>query len=172
MLFRSVDPRRFGDYAGRGYLKEKNEEAYAKVFTVHYPDEEREAARGLRRAPCYDRMKAMGAVFGTVFGWERTNWFAPLGYVLSEADLARPDVLLNHNHPTVPGEAIREKWSFRRSNYFEHVGAECRNVSENAGLLDMSAFAKCRISGAGAEAWLDALCRNHASVTNGQSTWS
>ncbi len=36
-----VDPRRFGPYASRGYLKEKNEEAYAKVFTVHYPDEER-----------------------------------------------------------------------------------------------------------------------------------
>ena len=74
-----VDPRRFGDYAGRGYLIEKNEEAYAKVFTVHYPDEEREAGRALRRTPCYDRMKALGAVFGSVFGWERPNWFAPEG---------------------------------------------------------------------------------------------
>ena len=36
-----VDPRRFGPYADAGYLIEKNEEAYAKVFTVHYPDEER-----------------------------------------------------------------------------------------------------------------------------------
>ncbi len=167
-----VDPRRFGDYAGHGYLKEKNEEAYAKVFTVHYPDEEREAARGLRRAPCYDRMKAMGAVFGTVFGWERPNWFAPAGYALSDADLARPDVLLNHNHPINPGEAIREKWSFRRSNYFEHVGAECRNVSENAGLLDMSAFAKCRISGAGAETWLDALLTNAVPKKVGRVTLS
>ena len=167
-----VDPRRFGDYAGRGYLIEKNEEAYAKVFTVHYPDEEREAARGLRRAPCYDRMKVMGAVFGTVFGWERPNWFAPQGYALSDAELDRPDVLLNHNHPTVAGEAIREKWSFRRSNYFEHVGAECRNVSENAGLLDMSAFAKCRISGAGSEAWLDGLLTNVVPKKTGRVTLS
>ena len=167
-----VDPRRFGEHAGRGYLKEKNEETYAKVFTVHYPDEEREAARGLRRAPCYDRMKAMGAVFGTVFGWERPNWFAPPGYALGEADLARPDVLLNHNHPINPGEAIREKWSFRRSNYFEHVGAECLNVSENAGLLDMSAFAKCRISGAGAEAWLDTLLTNAVPKKVGRVTLS
>ena len=36
-----VDPRRFGPYASRGYLKAKNEEAYANVFTIHYPDEER-----------------------------------------------------------------------------------------------------------------------------------
>ena len=156
-----VDPRRFGDYAGRGFLIEKNEEAYAKVFTVHYPDEEREAARALRRTPCYDRMKALGAVFGSVFGWERPNWFAPAGYALSEADLDRPDVLLNHNHPlTAGGEPIREKWSFRRSNYFEPVGNECRHVHEKVGLQDMSAFAKCEIAGPGAEAWLDGLLTN------------
>ena len=156
-----VDPRRFGDYAGRGYLKQKNEEAYAKVFTVHYPDEERTAARPLRRTPCYDRMKALGAVFGSVFGWERPNWFAPPGYALTAADLAKTDVLLNENHPeAAPGEAIREKWSFRRTNWFEIVGAECRHVHEKVGLLDMTAFAKFEVSGPGAEAWLDGLLTN------------
>ena len=40
-----VDPRRFGDYATKGYLRAKNEEAYANVFTIHYPDEERAADR-------------------------------------------------------------------------------------------------------------------------------
>lgn len=156
-----VDPRRFGDYAGRGYLKQKNEEAYAKVFTVHYPDEERTAARPLRRTPCYDRMKALGAVFGSVFGWERPNWFAPPGYALTAADLAKTDVLLNENHPeAAPGEAIQEKWSFRRTNWFEIVGAECRHVHEKVGLLDMTAFAKFEVSGPGAEAWLDGLLTN------------
>lgn len=155
-----VDPRRFGTYADEGYLIEKNEEAYAKVFTVHYPDEEREAARPLRQTPCYDRMKALGAVFGSVFGWERPNWFAPEGYELSEADLDKPETLLNHNHPDVPGAPIREKWSFRRSNYFEHVGNECRHVTEKVGIQDMSAFAKCLISGPGAEEWLGRLLSN------------
>ena len=167
-----VDPRRFGDYAGRGFLIEKNEEAYAKVFTVHYPDEEREAGRALRRTPCYDRMKALGAVFGSVFGWERPNWFAPEGYTLSDADLDKPDVLLNDNHPVVPGEAIREKWSFRRSNYFEHVGNECRHVHEKLGIQDMSAFAKCEISGPGAEAWLDQLLTNAVPKKVGRVTLS
>lgn len=167
-----VDPRRFGDYAGRGFLIEKNEEAYAKVFTVHYPDEEREAGRALRRTPCYDRMKALGAVFGSVFGWERPNWFAPEGYALSEADLDKPDVLLNDNHPVVEGEPIREKWSFRRSNYFEHVGNECRHVHEKVGIQDMSAFAKCEISGPGAEAWLDELLTNAVPKKVGRVTLS
>ncbi len=131
-----VDPRRFGDYATKSFLKEKNEEAYANVFTVHYPDEEREAARPLRTTPCYDRLKAMGAVFGQKFGWERANWFAP------------------------EGVAAEDHWSFRRSNWFEYVGAEVANVTTNCGLLDMSAFAKCRIEGPGAEAFLENLIAN------------
>ncbi len=131
-----VDPRRFGEYATRGYLVAKNEEAYASVFTVHYPDEERPAGRPLRQAPCYDRMKALGAVFGQKFGWERPNWFAPEGI------------------------AQEDHWSFRRSRWFGPVCDEARNVQENVGILDMTAFAKCRVSGPGAEAFLDHLVAN------------
>ncbi|MEX2495437.1 MAG: FAD-dependent oxidoreductase [Woeseia sp.] len=139
-----VDPRRFGDYASKAYLKKKNEEAYANVFTIHYPDEEREAGRPLRTAPCYGRMKERGAVFGQKFGWERPNWFAPE---------AVPQV---------------DHWSFRRSKWFEHVGNECRNVAENAGVLDMTAFAKARVSGPGAEAFLDHLVANRLPKKEGR----
>ena len=156
-----VDPRRFGPHVTRGYLRRKAEEAYANVFSVHYPDEERAAARPLKRSPCYARMRDLGAVFGSVYGWERPNWFAPAGYGLDEADLAKPDTLLRDNHPPLrAGEQAREKWSFRRSNYFPFVGAECRHVAENAGLLDMTAFAKFEVSGPGAETWLDGLFAN------------
>jgi dimethylglycine dehydrogenase len=156
-----VDPRRFGPYASKGYLKEKNEEAYANVFTMHYPEEERAAARPLKRTPCYDRMKDLGAVFGSVYGWERPGWFAPKGYALLEKDLDRPDVLLNHNHaaPTEDGRIV-EKWSFRRSNAFRFVGEECRNVMDNVALQDMSAFAKMEVSGPGARVWLDSILAN------------
>lgn len=143
-----VEPRRYGDYASKAYLKAKNEEAYANVFTVHYPDEERPAARPLRTSPCYERMGDLGAVFGQKFGWERPNWFAPKG-------VARVD-----------------DWSFRRSAWFEHVGAECRNVMENVGLLDMTAFAKCRVSGPGAEAFLDRLVANKLPKRSGRLTLS
>jgi dimethylglycine dehydrogenase len=116
-------------------------------------------------------MKDLGAVFGSVYGWERPNWFAPKGYALSEADLAKPDVLLNENHPAVAeGERPREKWSFRRSNYFQFVGDECRNVHDNVGLMDMSAFAKCEVSGPGAESWLNSVLTNSAPNTTGRVT--
>jgi dimethylglycine dehydrogenase len=156
-----VDPRRFGPYATRGYLKAKNEEAYANVFTPHYPDEERAAARPLKRTPCYDRMKDLGAVFGSVYGWERPGWFAPRDYALSKEELDSPDVLTNHNYapPTDDGRIV-EKWSFRRSNYFKFVGEECRNVMSNVALQDMSAFAKMEVSGPGARDWLETILAN------------
>ena len=131
-----VIPHRFGPYTSKAFLRTKNEEAYAHVFTTHFPDEERQAARPLRTAPCYDRMKDLGAVFGQKYGWERPNWFAPKG---------TPQV---------------DDWSFRRSNWFEHVGNECKNVQQNVGILDMTAFAKCRISGPSAEVFLDNLVAN------------
>ena len=166
-----VDPRRFGPYAQAGYLIEKNEEAYAKVFTIHYPDEERVAARPLRQTPCYSRMKDLGAVFGSIYGWERPNWFAPQGYGLERG---RPRqarrAAQREPSPRGEGERPREKWSFRRSNYFEFVGAECRNVHENVGLQDMSAFAKFEVSGPGAESWLNSILTNRVPKAIGRVT--
>ncbi len=131
-----VEPRRFGDYATKGYLQAKNEETYANVFVTHFPDEEREAGRPLRTAPCYDRLKEMGAVFGQRFGWERANFFATDG---------------------MPQE---DDWSFRRSRWFEAIREEVANVTTSVGVLDMTAFAKCQISGPGAEKFLDYLVAN------------
>ena len=146
-----MTPAASGRTPARGYLRVKNEEAYTSVFTVHYPDEERVAARPLKRAPCYERMKALGAVFGTVYGWERPNWFAPAE--LRPTQRGGPCQIrcaAQRQPPACRARAsgLREKWSFRRSNYFGFVGIECRNVHENVGLLDMSAFGEIRGFGA------------------------
>ena len=139
-----VEPRRFGAYADRDYLRKKNEEAYAHVFIIHYPDEERPAARPLKTAPCYERLRQKGAVFGQKFGWERPNWFAT-------GDMKQED-----------------HWSFRRSRWFEAVKREVLHVHAAAGLLDMTPFAKCRIAGPGAAAWLDWMLANRLPAKNGQ----
>lgn len=131
-----IDPRRFGPYANKAYAKAKNEEAYEHVFIIHYPDEERPAARPAKTSPCHDRLDARGAVWGQRYGWERPNWFAP-------KDVEGKDV-----------------WSFRRTNYFEHVGNECRAVRERAGLIDITSFSKFLVSGPGAEAALDRCVAN------------
>ena len=138
-----VEPRRFGDYVTKDYLIAKNEETYANVFVIHYPDEERPAGRPLRTAPCYERMREKGAVFGQRFGWERPNWFATDG--MEQVD----------------------DWSFRRSKWFEAIRKEVANTTENVGLLDMTAFAKCCISGPGAEAFLDFMVANNVPQKTG-----
>lgn len=140
----ALDPRRFGAYANRNYLKAKNEETYENVFVIHYPDEERPAARPAKTSPCHDRLDARGAVWGQRYGWERPNWFAP------------------------EGVERRDEWSFRRSNYFKHVGEECRALRERVGLIDLSSFSKFEVEGPGAETWLDRLVANRLPSRTGR----
>lgn len=132
----AVDPRRFGPYTSKRYVVTKNEETYRNVFTIHFPDEERGDARPAKTSPVYDKLDRLGAVWGQKYGWERANWFAPSGV------------------------ARREQWSFRRTNYFEHVGNECRLMRERVGVIDLGPFTKHEVSGPGAEAWLDGLVAN------------
>jgi dimethylglycine dehydrogenase len=132
----AVDPRRYGPYTSKRYVVVKNEETYRNVFVIHYPDEERADARPAKTSPIYDKLARMGAVFGQRYGWERANWFAP------------------------PGVEAKDRWSFRRSNYFPHVGAEALRLRRGVGVIDLSPFTKHEVSGPGAEAWLDGLVAN------------
>jgi dimethylglycine dehydrogenase len=106
------------------------------VFVIHFPDEERADARPAKTSPVYDKLARMGAVFGQRYGWERANWFAP------------------------PGVEPKDRWSFRRSNYFEHVGNEARRLRERVGIIDLTPFTKHEVTGPGAESWLDGLVAN------------
>src|SRR5437879_7455983 len=127
----AVDPRRFGEYTSKRYVVKKNEETYRNVFVIHFPDEERPDARPAKTSPVYDKIDRLGAVWGQRYGWERANWFAP------------------------PGVERKDRWSCRRSNYFEHVANECRRMREGVGVIDLTPFTKHAGTGAGAEAWLD-----------------
>ncbi|MDB6090071.1 MAG: dimethylglycine dehydrogenase [Gammaproteobacteria bacterium] len=132
----AVDPRRFGAYTSKRYVVKKNEETYRNVFVIHFPDEERADARPAKTSPVYDKIDRLGAVWGQRYGWERANWFAP------------------------PGVERKDRWSFRRSNYFELVGNECRRMREQVGVIDLTPFTKHEVTGPGAEAWLDGLVAN------------
>ncbi len=138
-----VDPRRFG-VVSKNYTKIKNEEAYDHVFIIHYPMEEKTAGRPAKTMPCYGRMDEAGAVWGQNFGWERPLWFAPKG-------VKRED-----------------EYSFRRSNWFEHVGNEVRLMREKVGLMELTTFAKYCIEGKGARAFLDRLFANAIPKTIGK----
>ena len=131
----AFDVRRFGSHhMSAKYLAERSVDSYWRYYQIHYPIEELHSARGGRRSPLYPLLAAKNAVFGSRFGWERPNWFAPAG-----------------------SEAI-DKPSFEaRPNWFGPVGNECRAARERAVLIDQSSFSKYEISGPGAFASLQRL---------------
>lgn len=132
----AMDVARFGDFADAAYVRDKTRENYQRRFILPCPNEELAAARRLRTTPLYDRLLARGAVFGTVAAWEVPLWFAD-------------DPNSAHEVP-----------SFRRSNAFACVGAECRAVREAVGLWETSVYCKIEISGPDAASWLDTVVAN------------
>ncbi|KPQ07899.1 MAG: dimethylglycine dehydrogenase [Rhodobacteraceae bacterium HLUCCA12] len=130
----ALDPRRYGGWMTTEYAARKNEECYEHVYVLHHPDEEREACRPLRTAPCYDRVKARGAQFGQVNGWERPNYFGP---------------------PDAPEEFDRAARSFRRGGWWQYAVDEAKAIREGVGLIDASAFTKHLVRGPSATEFLD-----------------
>jgi len=135
----SLDPKRFGPWMTTEYAARKNEECYDHVYVLHHPDEERPACRPLKTAPCYDRMKARGAQFGCVNGWERPNYFGPLD---------------------APDSFDHDARSFRRGGWWQYAVEEAKAVREGVGLIDATAFTKHVLKGPGAAAFLDWFTTN------------
>ncbi len=127
----AMDVARFGDYTTAPYTRAKVRENYQRRFAISYPNEELPAARPHHTTPAYALWKSERAVFGVGYGLEHVNYFAR-----SE------------------GERF-ETPSFRRSNAFETVGAECRAVREAVGINEIHNFGKYEVSGPEAESWLN-----------------
>ncbi|MEO0750572.1 MAG: FAD-dependent oxidoreductase [Pseudomonadota bacterium] len=139
------DIARFGLWANdKRFVKAKVEDVYAHRFAIHYPNEERAAGRPLRTRPVYEMQAGMGAVFGLNYGWEHPLWFADQ-----------------------PG--VEDTNGFTRQNWWGPVGEECKRLRENAGIIDISNFAKYRVAGPGAEAWLNAVFANRMPRAVGRS---
>jgi 4-methylaminobutanoate oxidase (formaldehyde-forming) len=118
------------------------------AYAMHWPYQQRETMRGIRRSPLHEQMAAAGAVFGEVAGWERANWFAPAG--------ADP----RYDH------------SYGKAKWFEHWAAEHRAVREQVGLFDLSSFGKISAQGRDAGALLQQLSANDVDVEPGRTVYT
>ena len=130
------DMARYGHWAGKAFTKARVQDQYAHRFKIHFPNEERAAGRPVRTRPVYRMQTDMGAVFGLNYGWEHPLWFA------------------------AQGEPTEETIGFTRQNWWGPVGREVRMLRDNAGIIDISNFAKYEVKGDGAQAWLNALFAN------------
>lgn len=132
----AMDVARFGTYCTKPYTRMKVIENYQRRFSISYPNEELPVGRPLQTTPAYGVWKAQRAVFGSSFGMEHVNYFAPKGQPLFETP------------------------SFRRSNAFKPTAAECRAVREAVGINEIHNFGKYLVTGPGAVDWLNYVMAN------------
>jgi len=132
----AMDVARYGDYANLAYTNAKVRENYSRRFRITFPNEELTAARPLHTTPIYDRLTDHNAVWGAGFGLEHPLWFQK------------------------PGLEPIENVTFHRSNAFDVVAEESRAVRERVGFSEASNFAKYKVTGDGAAAWLQGLFTN------------
>ncbi len=144
-----ADPRRATPHqANRRYLERRVVETLDKAYAIHWPFEQRETVRGIRRSALHDRVRAAGAVFGEAAGWERANWYAT-------GD--RPPVY---------------DYSFGRPSWFGAWEAEHRTVRDAVGLFDLSSFGKIAVSGRDALAVLQELSVSDVDVEPGRVVYT
>ena len=144
-----TDPRRVMPFqVNPRYLVERATETLGGSFGIHWPFEQRETARGIRRSPIHDRLADQGAVFGESAGWERANWFA------------------------TGGVERRYEYSFGRQNWFPCWKREHDAVRQGVGLLDLSGFGKILVRGGQATALLQRVCANNVDVVEGRSVYT
>lgn len=127
---RAFDPRRFGTWADADFARKRATEDYTLRQAMPFPQHQRDSCRGIKLSGAHDRTAALNATYEEAGGWERPRLYAP------------------------------EPLGWRRTSAFDQVAAECQAVRERVGLSDLSAFAKFRIDGPGAEHWLNAVCAN------------
>ncbi|TIP57498.1 MAG: FAD-dependent oxidoreductase, partial [Mesorhizobium sp.] len=144
-----VDIRRAQPFQkNRRYLRERVSETLGLLYADHFPYRQMATSRNIRRSPLHEHLKARGAVFGEVAGWERANWFAR------------------------PGQEREYRYSWKRQNWFDNQRDEHLAVRNGVGLFDMTSFGKIRVEGRDACAFLQRLCANDMDVAPGKIVYT
>ncbi|KAJ7335883.1 hypothetical protein JRQ81_013824 [Phrynocephalus forsythii] len=131
-----LDPNRYGRWTTTEYTEVKARESYGFNNIVGYPKEERFAGRPTERVSgLYEVLKSKCSM-GFHAGWEQPHWFYK------------------------PGDETGYKPSFQRTNWFEPVGREYKQVMEKVGVIDLTPFGKFSIKGSASVKLLDHLFAN------------
>jgi len=138
---REFDPRRFGPWATKDYTTEVSIADYHHMYYCYKPAEQHQVGRNLRKSALHHTLAKHGAQFAQIFGWERARWYDRSGE--------------------------GERYSFRRSNWWNAVRDEALAVRERVGLMDLSTFAKFEVTGKDAFAFLNRICANKVPEKDG-----
>ncbi len=131
------------------YRRQRTVESLGMVYQCHYPSHTMKTARGAKISAIHDRLKANGAYFRDVSGWEGADWFAPAGQ-----------------------NAVIETHSWGREPWFACWEAEHLAARENVVLMDMSFMPKFLVQGKDSGKVLDYLCANAVNGPAGRITYT
>ncbi|MCL4765000.1 MAG: FAD-dependent oxidoreductase [Hyphomicrobiaceae bacterium] len=144
-----VDIGRFHPHQNaKSFLVPRVSESLGLLYAMHWPYRQYESSRGVRTSPLHERLRAAGASFGEVAGYERPSWFAR------------------------PGQSPEVVYSWGRQNWFENARDEHVAVRERVGLFDQSCFAKFRVNGCDALKLLDRISCNRIDVAPGRVVYT
>ncbi|XP_041042876.1 dimethylglycine dehydrogenase, mitochondrial isoform X2 [Carcharodon carcharias] len=131
-----LDPNRYGKWTTTKFSLDKARESYGFNNAVGYPKEERFGGRPTERVSGIYEILKDKASMGFHAGWEQPHWFYK------------------------PGDDTGYRPSFRRTNWFEPVGRECKQVMEKVGVFDLTPFGKFTVKGKDSTKLLDRLIAN------------
>ena len=145
----TVDIRRFAAFNGNSrWLRDRVGEVLGLHYAIAWPNRELETARPFRRSPAHELLREANACFGSKMGWERPNFFAPLG-----------------KSPLI-------EYSWGKQNWQPWSSAEQTATRQRVAVFDQTSFSKYLVSGEDAEAALQWLCTNDVAVPPGRTVYT
>ena len=140
----AVDVRRFAPFNGNvTWLHDRVSEILGLHYEIPWPNREMRTARPFRRSPVHHLLVDANANFGSRMGWERANFFAPLG--------SAPNI----------------DYSWGKQNWLPWSADEQRSTRQGVTVFDQTSFSKYLLKGRDSEAALQWLCTNDVAVEVG-----
>lgn len=150
-----LDIRRFiGLHNNRRLLRDRVTEVPGLHSKISYPFDEFTSGRNLRLSPIYPRLRAAGAVFSQLMGYERPAWF--------ERNAANSERETQSSRVALTG-------TFGKPPWFETVRSEYVACREGVAILDYSSFTKIELRSRSEEVvqFLQTLCSNDVDIQVG-----
>ncbi len=144
------EPSRLHSYTNnKNFLYDRTVETLGLLYQAHYPYRQYETARGARRSVWHQTwLQKFNAIMGEAGGWERPNWFAPVG----------------------------EKWGYEyswgRQNWHKFALQEAQATQNSVAIYDQSCFGKFIVEGKDALSVLNYISVSQIDVALGQTVYT
>ena len=145
----SLDIKRFQKFhSSKKFIMNRVTETLGDLYGMHWPYKQHNTSRNQKLLPYHEDLKKAGACFGQSGEYERPMWYA------------------------LEGTKPEYDYSFNYQNWYPSVEKECKNTIENAGLFELSPFAKYEIKGVNAYEELQRLCTANIKNEIGKCTYT